>query len=394
MYPLSGYTGLMVVLFLMGLQSTFFGPSKYGILPELFRASDLPRANGIIMMTTFLAILFGTVSAGLLGDGLIDNTRPLADSASNLWIGSALCVGIAVVGTMTSLMIRTVPAAQPRLKMEFGSWIIPRSTRQILWRDRPLIGAILASSVFWMVSGIAIQAVNSLGMVQLERNMKQTSIMAATIGLGIAVGGVLAGRLSHGRADPKVTRWGLWGIVSMLLLISISLPLPANGRAAGTGTALATEAAAATTDPGAALGVAPPRALDDATVVDRQAAEDRQAGADEQMELREQTEVNRRYRHFLGFWGSLPALAVLGIAAAFFAIPLQVFVQSRPPDDQKGRMIAVMNQANFLAILLSGVVYGIFDNLVIWLDWPRSPIFAMMALLVVPVLVLYHPRFE
>jgi acyl-[acyl-carrier-protein]-phospholipid O-acyltransferase/long-chain-fatty-acid--[acyl-carrier-protein] ligase len=77
-----------------------------------------------------------------------------------------------------------------------------------------------------------------------------------------------------------------------------------------------------------------------------------------------------------------------------FAIPLQVFVQSRPPDDQKGRMIAVMNQANFLAILLSGVVYGLFDSLVVALGWPRSPIFAMMAVLVVPVLLLYHPKFE
>ena len=57
-------------------------------------------------------------------------------------------------------------------------------------------------------------------------------------------------------------------------------------------------------------------------------------------------------------------------------------------------MIAVMNQANFLAILLSGVVYGVFDALVIQLGWPRSPIFAMMAVLVIPVLIFYHPKFE
>ena len=65
-YGWTGYAGLLVVLFLMGLHSAFFGPGKYGILPELFRNDDLPRANGLILMTTFLAIILGTASAGLL----------------------------------------------------------------------------------------------------------------------------------------------------------------------------------------------------------------------------------------------------------------------------------------------------------------------------------------
>jgi acyl-[acyl-carrier-protein]-phospholipid O-acyltransferase/long-chain-fatty-acid--[acyl-carrier-protein] ligase len=332
-YPGTGYAGLMVVLFLMGAQSTFFGPGKYGILPELFRERDLPRANGIIMMTTFLAIIFGTVTAGVLGSVLVDRSEPLEQSAMRLWIGSATCVVIAVLGTLTSLTIRSVPAAQPNLRLEVSSWAIPRDTRAILWRDRPLVGAVVASSIFWLVSGIAIPAVNSLGMVQLGRDELATSIMAATIGAGIAIGGVIAGRLSHGQANPRVARIGLWGIVATLLLLSISVPVP--------------------------------------------------GAADGQM----------GYRHLLGFGGSLSVLTLLGIAAAFFAIPVQVFIQSRPPEDQKGRMIAVMNQANFLAVLMSGFTYGVFDELVVHLGWPRSPIFAMMAVLVLPVLVFYRPTF-
>ena len=72
----AAHTGLLLVLFLMGTQSAFFGPGKYGILPELFRREDLPRANGIILMTTFLAIILGMAVAGpptrrrsLAGDG-------------------------------------------------------------------------------------------------------------------------------------------------------------------------------------------------------------------------------------------------------------------------------------------------------------------------------------
>ena len=65
-YGSAGMFGTWTVLFLMATQSTFFGPGKYGILPELFRPSDLARANGLILMSTFLAIIFGVTFAGTL----------------------------------------------------------------------------------------------------------------------------------------------------------------------------------------------------------------------------------------------------------------------------------------------------------------------------------------
>ena len=60
-------TFLYCVLFLMGAQSAFFGPAKYGILPEMLRGEDLPRANGFILMTTFLAIIFSMLCRGVSG---------------------------------------------------------------------------------------------------------------------------------------------------------------------------------------------------------------------------------------------------------------------------------------------------------------------------------------
>jgi acyl-[acyl-carrier-protein]-phospholipid O-acyltransferase/long-chain-fatty-acid--[acyl-carrier-protein] ligase len=96
----------------------------------------------------------------------------------------------------------------------------------------------------------------------------------------------------------------------------------------------------------------------------------------------------------LGYWGSLPTLVLLGTFAGMFAIPIQVFLQARPPDGQKGRMIAVMNQANFAAILLAAPVYLVFDQTVNVLGWPRSPIFAFTALLMLPVALFYRPQDE
>ena len=63
---------LLLVMFLMSTQSAFFGPGKYGILPEMLRARDLPAANGLIQLTTFLAIIFGAFAAGALKDEFPD----------------------------------------------------------------------------------------------------------------------------------------------------------------------------------------------------------------------------------------------------------------------------------------------------------------------------------
>lgn len=320
-YSVTGYTGLLVVLFLMGAQSAFFGPPKYGILPEMLRGQDLPRANGVLVMTTFLAIIFGTAGAGLLGEWFLDPDLPLKVTAHRMWIGSLFCIGIAVVGTLTSLLVRWVPPAQPELRFRWSALTLPPESRRVLRKDPPLLLAILATCIFWMVSGVAIQAINSLGLVQLDAGKLKTSIMTAIIGLGIAVGALLAGKLCRGRANPRLVTAGAWGLVLLFLAMSISLP----GKI-----------------------------------------------------------------HLLGYTGSLAALVLTGVAAGFFAIPVQVLIQARPPDGLKGRMIAVMNQTNFLAIMLSGFVYYLFDWIVVGLDWPRSAIFAMMAVLLLPVALFYR----
>jgi acyl-[acyl-carrier-protein]-phospholipid O-acyltransferase/long-chain-fatty-acid--[acyl-carrier-protein] ligase len=325
-YGTTGYRGLLVVLFLMGTHSAFFGPGKYGILPELFRAKDLPRANGVILMTTFLAIIFGTASAGFLGGLVYDAAGQRVPE--RLWIGSLICMVIGILGTITSLMVRPVPAAVPNLKFQWSGLAIPSATQSLLAKDGPLLAALIVSCMFWLVSGVALQSVNSLGMKQLEVGEKLTSLLTAVIGLGIAGGAVLAGRLSRGKADFRLVTWGASAMAAGFFVMAVSLP---------------------------------------------------QAGG---------------FRHFLGFAGSFPALVFLGGAAGMLAIPVQVFIQTRPPDDQKGRMIAVMNLTNFIAILLSGAIYMAFDRLIEAMHWPRSVLFAFDGLLILPVALFYRPKPE
>src|SRR4029078_6587149 len=71
-----------VVLFLIALQATFFSPAKYGILPEVLPYSDLSRANGVLEMSTFAAIVLGTAIGSVLFDAL----------SARLWIIGVLVV--------------------------------------------------------------------------------------------------------------------------------------------------------------------------------------------------------------------------------------------------------------------------------------------------------------
>lgn len=97
---------------------------------------------------------------------------------------------------------------------------------------------------------------------------------------------------------------------------------------------------------------------------------------------------------WLGFWGSMPMFLVMGAFTGLFAVPLQVFMQSRPPDDKKGRMIAVMNQANWIGILLAVAIYWGLTKIIEWQDWPRSICFLFIAVLMLPIALFYHPKNE
>jgi len=69
---------------------------------------------------------------------------------------------------------------------------------------------------------------------------------------------------------------------------------------------------------------------------------------------------------------------------------LQVFMQERPPTELKGRMIGTMNQANFIGILFSGILYQLYQWISVQLGWPISSIFWMLALMVLPLAIFYR----
>ena len=210
-YPDQQFLFLFIVLFMMSTQSAFFGPSKYGILPELFADRDLPQANGIIQMTTFVAIIFGFAAAGFAKEWFQDH----------LWIVSAMCVGIAVLGTMTSLFVRRTPVAHPGLKFEWSALGINRETWGMLRGDRLLLEVLLISSLFWFLGGVMQPTANTFGKDLLALGDGRTSLLGAFMGIGIALGCLLAGKLSHQQINFHLVGIGTWGLMASLCLLVV-----------------------------------------------------------------------------------------------------------------------------------------------------------------------------
>ncbi|MCC6492288.1 MAG: MFS transporter [Pirellulales bacterium] len=331
-----GHLGfLYVVLFLMGTHSGFFGPAKYGILPEMLRPADLARANGFILMTTFLSIILGGVLAGVLREHF----------SSKLWLASVACMSIAVIGTISSLWVRRVRPSNPAIQFQWSALAIPPDMLAMLRADRPLLLAVFVSSVFWMLAGMMKSAITATGLIDQLAGEVATSYLFGTVSIGIAAGAAIGGLISRTEADFRVMRIGAVGMLVCMILLGI------------------------------------PSAADAATLLGPDGKLLHLPGFAES-------------RQWLGFYGSLATILALGVFTGFFAVPLQVFMQKAPPEGKKGRMIAVMNQANWVGIVLNGVVYSGIAALIEAQRWPRCTAFMFIAAIMLPIAVFYHPKSE
>lgn len=206
---------LLVMLFLMGLQTTFFSPAKYGILPEMMRRRDLPMVNGIISMTTFLAIIFGTVAGGVASE--IARTQ----FEGRYWAMNLLCVAIALGGIFSAWFLRHTPPANTNLSFGFKDVFVSSDTFRVVMADRRLLCALLVNSVFWFLAGVVQPTINEFGIKQLQLGETSTSIMNGMLGLGIAVGFIFCGLLSRNRIRFSMLPIGVLGITSSLGLVAL-----------------------------------------------------------------------------------------------------------------------------------------------------------------------------
>ena len=203
-FALESYSLLLLAVLLMGAQSALFGPSKYGILPELLEDRDMSRANALIATATTLSVLAGLVMAGILANAC----------GEELWIPGVVYVGIAGLSFMTALPIEHQPAKQPARKL---IWFFPSAMVQqwkVVRQDRNLTAAIFGSSFYYFVASLLLLVVNEYGLKTLMLDKQETSFLLLPVVIGIAAGAIIGGKLSGDRVEAGLAPLGLLGMAA------------------------------------------------------------------------------------------------------------------------------------------------------------------------------------
>jgi acyl-[acyl-carrier-protein]-phospholipid O-acyltransferase/long-chain-fatty-acid--[acyl-carrier-protein] ligase len=192
----------LAAMFLMAALSALFGPSKYGLLPELLPKKRLSWGNGILELGTFLAIIVGTVAGGLLFETFRGRQE---------WSGAVL-VGSAALGFVISLGIGRVPAANPA--KPFRANLLGDLWEQIVLmrRDRPLFLAVLGNTYFFCLAALLQSNILVYSQDVLKIGTVPTGYLNATLALAVGLGSVGAGYLSGGKIEYGLIPLGAIGI--------------------------------------------------------------------------------------------------------------------------------------------------------------------------------------
>lgn len=192
---------LMLVLFLMGTHSAFFGPIKYSALPDLVQPNELLASNGLIEASTFIAILTGTILGTVMGV-----TREGA------LLVSCIAVLAAFIGFISSFFISKLPIAETSLKI---NWNFLTETGRLIKQvktNRLVFNVILAISWFWFVGFIFITQFPVYTKSVLHGNEHIVTLFLVMFSVGIALGSLLCNRLLKGEVHLKYVPLGIWGM--------------------------------------------------------------------------------------------------------------------------------------------------------------------------------------
>jgi len=183
---------LMFVLFMMGTQSAFFGPIKYGILPDHLREDELIGGNGLIGMATFLAILLGTIAGGLLimmdfGVGVV----------------SIMVLAVSVCGYLSAQKIPLSAGKSPDLKINYN---FMAETINIIGKaraKRPVFLSIMGISWFWFYGATYLAQFPTFASEVLKSDEQVVTLLLCVFSIGIGIGSLICNRLVKGMVTAR-----------------------------------------------------------------------------------------------------------------------------------------------------------------------------------------------
>ena len=210
---------MLAVLFLLGVQSAFFGPIKYAIIPQHVESNELLAANAQVGMGTFVSILLGTLIGGWL----------VTEPQGPMQLG-ALIILVAIIGWISSCQI---PKAPPE-KSSSGNSALFNPFKEtamnfgLAKHNKTVLYCIFCSSWFWLYGACFLTQVPNFSVAILGGDPKLISILLGCFIVGVAIGSLCCNRLSRGQVEPGLVPIGALG----LSLFAIDLYFSSNHYAA------------------------------------------------------------------------------------------------------------------------------------------------------------------
>jgi len=282
------YLLLLFLLFLMGCQSTLFGPVKYAYLPQQLATDELIGGNALVEAGTNVAILLGLIIGGLM----------IATSPQDQTLLAASLIGFAVFGYLASRRIPTTVAVDPDLTISWNAW---RETRRIVGfarEDRTVFLSILGISWFWFFGTVMTVQLPAYTLGILNGNAAISTALLAAFIVGIGSGSLLCERMSGRRIELGLVPFGSIGLSLFAVDLYFAQTMPIIAAVSSIG-------------------------------------------------------------DFLGRPGSLRVLfdlAMLGVFAGFYSVPLYALVQKRARRQHLSRIIAANNIINSIFMVLASLL--------------------------------------
>jgi 1-acyl-sn-glycerol-3-phosphate acyltransferase len=210
---------LLALIFLLGVLATVFGPLKYSLMPQHLRQSELVGGNALVDAGTFMAILVGTISGGLLVPSGGGNT-----------LAAAVMVIVAVGTYLCARFIPRAEATDPALKINFnpltGTWQMLKVAAQ----SRAILNSLLGISWFWLVGALILAQLPAYSKDVLGGDKTVFTLLLAAFSVGTALGSLACERLSGHKVEIGLVPLGSIGMTVCLLDLYFEHP---GGAAAG-----------------------------------------------------------------------------------------------------------------------------------------------------------------
>ncbi|SUD90452.1 MFS transporter [Psychrobacter phenylpyruvicus] len=206
------YWLLFVALFLLGAQSTFFGPIKYAYLPQAMHKNELVGANALFQTGTSLSILMGMIIAGMFTQ--MDN---------HLYWVSAMALLIAGLGLLSSKFIPNMPAVEPDIKINWNIFSTSMDTIKYLYSLPLLFFIVLGNSWFWFYGATFITQTPEFSKVILNGNESVVIFLLTLFSVGVSAGSLLCKTLTKNQVSFKLLPFGIAGLSLFAIDLYFSL---------------------------------------------------------------------------------------------------------------------------------------------------------------------------